>query len=163
LSLYDTPTPNAALKLLRALAPSRPVQLKAFMGALDRLGADEVQALAESLGPGLKKLVLQSATLTADFWPALLQHLPGLTSLTIRHGYDLDRCQLHHAYAEATDLLKYCKAAQAPLEVRLGEQLFDQLHGDQLQSSLRSRGVHHVTVSVDDAPGCSSDPESECS
>lgn len=64
------------------------IRLQYARFGLGSLGEEAAAALGEGgLGASLEQLSLDNAfQVQADFWPALLQHLPGLRRLTCHHG-----------------------------------------------------------------------------
>jgi hypothetical protein len=81
------------LQLLAALAPLKAPQVKHLsleMGV--RLGKQEVETLASSLGSSLTSLKLSRGFILASFWPALAQHFPGLCRLTLTEEVAAQSC-----------------------------------------------------------------------
>jgi hypothetical protein len=77
-------TPQQRVQLFEALAPLRVMQLQQLrIYSPLELGSPEVEALAHSLGDGIKSLDLWYCTLTGSFWTLLAQHLPNLQHLTL--------------------------------------------------------------------------------
>jgi hypothetical protein len=133
-------------RLFRRLAPLLPLQLRTFRTDLQcPLGGVDVRALASSLGTQLQMLRLSNAinsarraTLLASFWPAVARHLPRLNLLDLGS----------RVKAEALDFAMFCKAAEAPIEVRLDRDLFTQLQGEHVRANLREWGMQHVSITT---------------
>jgi hypothetical protein len=104
------------------------------------MGASEVQQLGITLGSSLKQLSLQHCDLSADFWPAVWAHLPGLQQLEIQGRRD--------ATISAHELTSFCSQAPRPLQLSLDEDLYNEVGGE-LEEQCRVLGEPKVTVICD--------------
>jgi hypothetical protein len=76
--------------------------------------------LGRALSASLTNLHLEKYRLSASFWPAVWGHLPGLQSLSLSDGMT--------EQVNREDVASFCTSAPRPLQLRLGEDLYAQLH-----------------------------------
>jgi hypothetical protein len=135
-------TPEQRIPLLEALKPLGGPHITKF-GAYTHdtdfeWGRPELQALAHSMNSGqLSELELYDCTLTTDFWAALDELVPSLSSLVL-NGVTLS----------AFDLAVFCsrRRQRRTLCIRLDSQLYQAINGAQLQASLEGHGVVNVQI-----------------
>jgi hypothetical protein len=142
------------IQLFSALAPLAAPHIKAFklhlqgnVGSLLILGRAEVEALGRSPGQHLETLVLDWASATKTFWPALSAALPQLSSL--QFGGDADGA----APCTSQDLTVYCcsRPASRPLAVCIPQYCYNTWDCAELMGSIRAQGLTHITISAWDA------------
>jgi hypothetical protein len=135
-------SPQQCIPLLEALAPLGGPHIKSFYGWISGAGfvwgRPELQALGRSLNSQhLSRLDLSDCTLTPEFWAALDEVVPSLTSLTLR---DTVTCS-------ATDVAVYCAKRQPGKALTL-RALAQAAHGAELRATLTARGITGVTVEL---------------
>jgi hypothetical protein len=153
LALYaypsDTPletlvfTPAQRIQLLEALAPLGGPHISRLtariMDAVFQWGRPELQALGLSLKSGqLSTLELDHCLLTADFWAALDEALPSLSSLFLCEDVE----------CSAADVAGYCSKRKEghPFTLNLSDAVYTAVGGTDLQAALIARGPAHVEV-----------------
>jgi hypothetical protein len=130
------------IQLFEALAPLGGPAVKQVELSIGKAsfqwGRPEVQALARSLGGQVTTLKLGDCSLQSDFWAALDECFPALTSLQLQEG----------ATCSATDVALFCgtRAAGRPFTLRLIADVYGAVQGEQLQAGLTARGLAHVSV-----------------
>jgi hypothetical protein len=138
------------IQLFEALAPLGGPAVKevevSIKGATFQWGRPEVQALARSLGGQVTSLLLSYCSLQSDFWVALDECFPALTSL---HMELRVTCSAPHVA-----LFCGARAAGRPFTLRLKatadfwgvEGVYSAVQGEQLQAGLEAMGMAHVSV-----------------
>jgi hypothetical protein len=130
------------IQLIEALTPLGGPAVKqvevSINGAIFQWGPPEVQALARSLGGQVTSLQLGHCILLPDYWVALNECFPALTSLHL----------LQSVTCSASDVAIFCstRAADHPFTLYLRGNVYDAIHGQQVQASLLARGMAHVRV-----------------
>jgi hypothetical protein len=131
-----------AIQLLESLAPLGGPAVKqvevSISSAVFQWGCPEVQALARSLGGQVTDLLLGQCSLQSDFWVALDECFPALTSLHLQQS----------ATCYAPDVAIFCsnRPADRPFTLHLTADVYDAVDGEHLQASLAARGITHVAV-----------------
>jgi hypothetical protein len=138
------------IQLFEALAPLGGPAVKqvevSIRGATFQWGRPEVQALARSLGGQVTSLELSYCSLQSDFWVALDECFPALTSLHLELRVT---CSAPHVA-----LFCGARAAGRPFTLRLKatadfwgvEGVYSAVQGEQLQAGLEAMGMAHVSV-----------------
>jgi hypothetical protein len=103
------------------------------------MGASVVTALGAVVGGTLAHLQLVECHLSADFWPAVWAHLPGLQVLTVRCRQPSD--------ISLPDLASFCSSATHPLQLKLSPSLFTRFQqSKELQEQVNGQGMPLVKV-----------------
>jgi hypothetical protein len=135
--------PQQRIQLLEALAPLGGPHVRTFQASVQdavfQWGCPELKALARSMNSGqLSTLELSYCTLTTDFWAALDEVLPSLSSLSLVSGVT----------CSAADVAVYCSKRKEgqPFTLTLGDAVYTAVGGAQLQAALEAQGPVHVRV-----------------
>jgi hypothetical protein len=130
------------IQLIEALAPMGGPAVKevgvTISSATFQWGRPELHALARSLGGQVTSLGLGHCTLALDFWAALDECFPALTSLQLQKNVT----------CSATDVAIFCstRPADRPFVLHLSTDVFPAVQGQQLKAGLAARGMAHVRV-----------------